>query len=202
LREDLAAVLLMLACYDARKDVLIDPMAGSGTIAIEAACMARAAPVWISPRVPLLANMPAFQGLLPRGDEPLFADTQPRVLAGDVSEAASASARNAMQLAQVSSFVRVVTSDFRDLSPRDLPHTGSGAGLILSNPPYGERLGSADLFALYSDLGSFCARFKGYRAAFLVANREFEHAFGMRPRIKKPLSNGPLRGYFYLYEID
>lgn len=202
LREDLAAVLLMLARYDARKDVLIDPMAGSGTIAIEAACMARAAPVWISPRIPLLANMPAFQGISPRGDEPLFPDTQPRVLAGDVSADACASARNAMQLAGVSSFVRVVTSDFRDLSPRDLPHTGNGAGLILSNPPYGERLAPADLFALYGDLGSFCARFTGYRAAFLVANREFERAFGMRPRIKKPLSNGPLRGYFYLYEID
>ena len=202
LREDLAAVLLMLARYDARKDVLIDPMAGSGTIAIEAACMARAAPVWISPRIPMVANMPAFKGLEPRGDTPLFADTQPRVFAADVSEAATASARNAMQLAQVSPFVRVVTSDFRDLSPRDLPHTGSGAGLILSNPPYGERLAPADLFALYSDLGSFCARFTGYRAAFLVANREFERAFGMRPRIKKPLSNGPLRGYFYLYEID
>jgi hypothetical protein len=35
----------------------------------------------------------------------------------------------------------------------------------------------------------------------LVANREFEAAFGMRPRIKKPLSNGPLRGYFFLYDI-
>ena len=47
LREDLAAVLLMLARYDPRRDVLIDPMAGSGTIAIEAACMAKALPVAI-----------------------------------------------------------------------------------------------------------------------------------------------------------
>jgi hypothetical protein len=34
-----------------------------------------------------------------------------------------------------------------------------------------------------------------------VANPDFEAAFGGRPRIKKPLSNGPLRGHFYLYEF-
>lgn len=202
LREDLAAVLLMLARYDARKDVLLDPMAGSGTIAIEGACMARGMPVWVPPRRPLLADMPAFRGLAPEVGNSLFADTQPRVLASDVDARASAAAKKAAQLAKVDSYVQFETSDFRDLSPRELPRSQSGAGLILSNPPYGERLAPSDLLALYGDLGRFCARFPGYRAAFLVANREFEGAFGMRPRIKKPLSNGPLRGYFYLYEMD
>jgi len=202
LREDLAAILLMLARYDARKDVLIDPLAGTGTIAIEAACMARAAPVWVAPRAPLVSTMRTFREVLPRGDQALFPDTQPVVFASDVDPAACHAARAAAETAGVSSLVTVVTSDFRDLSPRELPHTQSGAGLILSNPPYGERLAPDDLIALYKDLGSFCSRFSGYRAAFLVANREFEQVFGMRPRIKKPLSNGPLRGYFYLYEID
>jgi len=202
LREDLAAVLLMLGRFDPRKDVLLDPMAGSGTIAIEGACMARGMPVWVPPRRPLLAAMPEFRGLDPSGENSLFADTQPTVFASDVHTGACEAARNAAQLAKVDSYVCVETSDFRDLSPRALPRSESGAGLILSNPPYGERLAPGDLLALYSDLGRFCARFPGYRAAFLVANREFEAAFGMRPRIKKPLSNGPLRGYFYLYEID
>jgi putative N6-adenine-specific DNA methylase len=76
------------------------------------------------------------------------------------------------------------------------------SGLILGNPPYGERVGKdADLEQLYADLGDYCARFSGFRAAFLVANRTFEYAFGMEPRIKKPLNNGPLPAYFYLYEI-
>ena len=202
LREDLAAVLLMLARYDPRKDVLIDPMAGSGTLAIEGACMARGMPVWVPPRQPVLAGMPAFRGLAPAGVDSLFADTQPPVFASDVHAGACEAARTAAQLAKVDSYVHVETSDFRDLSPRQLPRSESGAGLILSNPPYGERLAPSDLLALYGDLGRFCARFPGYRAAFLVANREFEAAFGMRPRVKKPLSNGPLRGYFYLYELD
>jgi putative N6-adenine-specific DNA methylase len=146
--------------------------------------------------------MPAFRGLAPEVGNSLFADTQPRVLASDVDARASAAAKKAAQLAKVDSYVHFETSDFRDLSPRELPRSESGAGLILSNPPYGERLAPSDLLALYGDLGRFCARFPGYRAAFLVANREFEGAFGIRPRIKKPLSNGPLRGYFYLYELD
>ncbi|MET0389682.1 MAG: hypothetical protein ABW321_27160 [Polyangiales bacterium] len=202
LREDLAAVLLMLARYDPRRDVLIDPLAGSGTIAIEAACMARGLPVWTAQRAPLLAGMQAFREVEPQGNLPLFPDSQPRVFAGDVNAAASAATRNAAQLAQVAEYLEVVTSDFRDLSPREVRAASSDTGLILSNPPYGERMAPSDLHALYSELGRFCARFPGYRAAFLVANRDFERAFGLRPRIKKPLSNGPLRGYFYLYEID
>jgi hypothetical protein len=35
----------------------------------------------------------------------------------------------------------------------------------------------------------------------LVANADFQTAFGGRPRIKKPLKNGPLLGYFYLYDL-
>jgi 23S rRNA G2445 N2-methylase RlmL len=202
LREDMAAVLLMLARYDVRRDVLIDPMAGAGTLAIEGACMALASPVWVAPRSPLLTTMPSFSGVAPDGGGPLFADAAPRVFASDVSTAACAATKNAAVLAKVDSYIEVACRDFRDLSPRDLPRNESGSGLILSNPPYGERLAPRDLLALYSELGRFCARFSGYRAGFLVANREFERAFGLRPRIKKPLSNGPLRGYFYLYEID
>lgn len=205
LREDLAAVLLMLARYDARHDVLIDPMAGSGTIAIEAACMAKARPVFVPPRRPLVLDMPAFRDLAPAGDEPLFADTEPVIIASDVNSSLAAVTREGAEAAGVSASVRVLTSDFRDLSARQV-RTVSGAdmlerGVIVSNPPYGERMQSAELRELYEDLGRFCSSFPGFRAAFLVANPEFEAAFGGRPRIKKPLSNGPLRGHFYLYEF-
>lgn len=201
LREDLAAVLLMLARYDSRNDLLIDPMAGSGTIAIEAAAMAKALPLWAAGRSPLLATMPVFRALAPRGDEPLFADAMPKIFASDISPAQTSAMANAARTANVNEAIRIATSDFRALTPRDLQPPSGKSLLILSNPPYGERMGDADLFALYRDLALFCSHFKGQRAAFLVANREFETAFGMRPRIKKPLSNGPLRGYFFLYDL-
>jgi len=202
LREDLAAVLLMLSRYDPRSDVLLDPMAGSGTIAIEAACMGLGAPVWVPPRRPAIAAMPMFADCAPSGDLPLFPDAAPLVYASDRDDAACMAAKTASTRAHVDSYVNVATSDFRDLSPRDISRTRHNSGLIVSNPPYGERLAPSDLVALYRELGQFCRSFPGFRAAFLVANRDFETAFGLRPKIKKPLSNGPLRGYFYLYEID
>ena len=202
LREDLAAVLLMLSRFDPRRDLLLDPMAGSGTIAIEAACMGLGLPVWVPARRPALAAMPMFDSCAPAGDLPLFPDAAPLVYASDLDDAACLTAKTASARAQVERYVNIATRDFRDLSIRDISRARHSTGLIVSNPPYGERLASSDLVALYRELARFCRRFPGFRAAFLVANREFETAFGMRPKIKKPLRNGPLRGYFYLYEID
>jgi 23S rRNA G2445 N2-methylase RlmL len=197
----LAAIMLMLARYDPRRDVLIDPLAGSGTLAIEAACMAQALPIWVPPRRPAIADMPIFTELASASGA-LFADARPRVFASDVSAAQANELERAAHAAGVADYVRVRCADFRDLSPASLPAAAAGPGLIISNPPYGERMQRDDLLDLYADLGAFCARFRGYRAAFLVANPGFARAFGWRPRIQKPLSNGPLRGYFYLYEID
>lgn len=202
LREDLAAVLLMLSRYDPRSDVVLDPMAGSGTIAIEAASMALGLPVWVPPRRPAIASMPMFEHIAPEGEIPLFPDAAPLVYASDIDDAACMAATSASTRAHVDGFVQIAHRDFRDISPREISRTRHSKGLIVSNPPYGERLAPGDLNALYRELGKFCRSFPGFRAAFLVANRDFETAFGLRPKIKKPLSNGPLRGYFYLYEID
>ncbi len=208
LREDLAAVLLMLARYDARRDILIDPFSGTGTIAIEAACMAKALPVWVSPRRALVCDMPAFAGLPPSGADALFADTEPCIVAADADPDLADVTLRAAGRAGVADSLIVLTSDMRELGPgriRELTAeraAGRETGLFLGNPPYGERIGDDDeLDALYADLGDLCSRFSGFRAAFLVANRNFERAFGMQPAIKKPLNNGPLPAYFYLYEI-
>ena len=77
-------------------------------------------------------------------------------------------------------------------------------GVILCNPPYGERLDEADLVKLYRLIAMTCQRFRGWRACFLVGNPSFEWEVGPvlgRPRIKKPLANANLRAYFYLYEL-
>ncbi len=205
LREDLAAVLLMLARFDARTEALLDPMAGSGTIAIEAACMAQARPVFVPERKPLLLGMPSFAEVLPAGTAPLFADTEPCVLASDADPSMCEIIETAASTALVGEYVHARTADFRDIDPGSVYRAARRACkeqcLIVCNPPYGERLGDPDLLELYADLASFCESLGGIRAAFLVANPDFERAFGHSPTIKKPMSNGPLRGYFYLYEL-
>src|SRR4029079_18219382 len=77
-------------------------------------------------------------------------------------------------------------------------------GVLLANPPYGERLAEHDLEPIYRAVADACRRFHGWRAAFLVGNPLLEEVFeGVigRPRIKKPLANANLRAYFYLYEL-
>ncbi len=206
LRENLAAVLVMLARHDARAEVLIDPMAGSGTIAIEAACMGQARPVWVPPRAPAAARLPGFAEILADLDGPLFADTRPLVFANEIDPRTSAQSRPNFARAGVADLAELTCGDFRDLDPARIFATvrargfPTDRGLILSNPPYGERISAPDLYALYRDLHVFWRRFPGWRAAFLVANPQFETAFGRRARVKKPLNNGPLRGYFYLFD--
>lgn len=207
LREDLAAMMLMLARYDARSDVLLDPMAGAATLVIEAAAMASARGVWCSGRTPACSRLPEFAEDWPRTSPPLFADTRPKLIYNDIDPKALGMARANADTAGVLGQIEFVNGDFRRLT-RDRVESSFGqsgaatTGLILSNPPYGQRLGDAEkLPAEYRALGAWCGSFKGYRAGFLVDHPDFEIAFGRRPILKKPLPNGPLKSVFYLYEF-
>ncbi|HEY6034965.1 MAG TPA: hypothetical protein VIV58_11915 [Kofleriaceae bacterium] len=203
LREHLAAVLLMLARFDPRKDVLVDPMCGSGTIPIEAVLLARATP----------RPTPALQalGLAQPGAEPLYADAAPLVVGCDVELDVLAAARDNARAAKIGDAVTWQRCDVADLRPDMIAQIASErgrpapeTGLLLANPPYGERLDDQDLEVLYRVIAETCRRFSGWRAGFLVGNplleREFMRYLG-RPRIKKPLANANLRAYFYLYEL-
>ena len=85
LRETLAAQLLMLSKWMPHAEPLVDPMAGSGTIAVEAALLARGFALRKPQQLPALA---AFDGL-PEQAPPLYADTRPRILASTSTSSAS-----------------------------------------------------------------------------------------------------------------
>jgi 23S rRNA G2445 N2-methylase RlmL len=198
LREHLAAVLLVLARFDPRRDALVDPMCGAGTIPIEAIHAARATP-----------RAHVWRGIA-REAAPLFADSSPLVVGCDVDLDALSAARDNAKTAKVGSDVTWQRADVATLTPeivadiaRERGRQPPETGLLLANPPYGERLTDRELEPLYASLAHTCARFKGWRAAFLVGSplleQEFMRVLG-RPRIKKPLANANLRAYFYLYD--
>jgi 23S rRNA G2445 N2-methylase RlmL len=206
LREHLAAVLLMLCRFDPRADILVDPMCGSGTIPIEAIHAARATPR-PTPTLDVL-------GLTPPGRPaaPLFPDASPLVIGCDLDLGVLAAARDNGRAAGVAELVTWQRADVTGLRPemiadiaRERGHPAPGSpGLLISNPPYGERLDQADLHELYTALAQTCRRFAGWRAGFLVGNPLLEQAFLRvigQPRIKKPLANANLRAYFYLYDL-
>jgi 23S rRNA G2445 N2-methylase RlmL len=202
LREHLAAVLLMLCRFDPRTDLLVDPMCGSGTIPIEAIHAARATP----------RTTPALAALgIARPAAPLFPDAAPLAIGCDHDLGALALARDNGRAAGVADDVTWQRADVRSLRPelvagiaRERGASPDATGLLLANPPYGERLDPQDLFELYAAMAQTCRRFRGWRAGFLVGNPLFEQAFLPtvgRPRIKKPLANANLRAYFYLFEL-
>lgn len=215
LREDLAALLLMLARFDSRRDVLVDPMAGSGTIVAEAALSALGRSIWTSGRGPLLAKHPVFQSEFDRYGAPLFGDARPVVYSREFVPDVSELTLRAINTAGALRFVEHECKDFRADDGSAIlsrqKELGEG-GLILTNPPYGVRLEYSDqeLLELYRALADYARRLPGFRTALLVGEpdeaasspriRLVEQAFGGRPRVHKPLMNGPLRASFLLYD--
>ena len=178
LRETLAAAALLAAGYDGSAPVL-DPMCGAGTIAIEAALIARrmapglqrhfACERWPSAPSAVFAALrdDARAGVLGRAPAPIVASDRD---AGAI-EACRANAARAG-----------VTDDIDirccALSAATVPH---GTGLLLTNPPYGTRVGEGvALRNLYAQLGNLARRrLGGWSVALLSAHRELERQTGL-----------------------
>lgn len=206
LREDVAAQLLMLSRFDARKEALIDPMAGSGTIGIEAACMAAARPNWCSGRKPVCEAWPLLANVFGERAKPLFSDTEPAIFLNDVQPECEEIARRNADIAGVLGSLSCTTGDLFDVAPNVWKERVRGSGkesaLLLCNPPYGERLGrDQELTQLYRQLGRYCQQLRGFRVGMLVANPAFQDCFGLKPILRKPVPNGPLDAVFYLYDL-
>ena len=213
LREDLAANLLMLARYNPRVDVLVDPLAGVGTLGIEGALMAAGKKVWMSGRVPAATDIEPIASEMSQFSGPLFGDTSAELHLCELDPATFDLLHRSLETAGVAGQASTFEGDFRDW-PAVPQLAGRGSGLILTNPPYGARLGMSrsDLCRLYQDLGDWCRQFVGYRAGFIVGSADgargegppaqlFLENFGGRPRIKKPIKNGPLSAQFLLYDL-
>jgi 23S rRNA G2445 N2-methylase RlmL len=211
LKENVAAQMLMLARWDVRTEMLIDPLAGAGTIPIEAALMARGAPLWAAPKKPAIDRIPPFAGRgSAQGD--LFADAQPVIVANEIHTPLIEAMRRNAARAGAADQVLSLHGDLRDLTRerivREVERKGwepLERGLLIANPPYGERLkktrgGEPDLAALYAALFDLYRTLgKGWRAAFIVANDEFERSFQMKPAMKKPIWNGSIRAFALVY---
>jgi 23S rRNA G2445 N2-methylase RlmL len=213
LRETMAAQLIMLSRWDARSEVLVDPMAGGCTIPIEAAGLAVGAAIRRPPDLPF-RHLAAFDGL-PMEAPDLFPGTVPRILALDVDEErvpAMVGNLRAAGLTGPSQEHSIVVGqlDVRALTPDYVTGALPGArdmkaGVFCFNPPYGVRIGGEagqeKLLELYAGMGQALARFRGWRAACFVANARFVEAFGHSPAMTKPATNAELPGAFLLYEL-
>jgi putative N6-adenine-specific DNA methylase len=212
LRETMAAQLILLSRWDARTEPLVDPMAGGGTIPIEAAGLAVGAAIRKPVDLPL-SHLAAFEDLGIQTPD-LFPGTVPRILALDVDSGRIPAIVGNLRAAGLTGAsheksIVIASQDVRTLTPeyvrRMLPPVHDmKPGVFCFNPPYGVRMVAADekqLLSLYSDMGRAFARFPGWRAACFVANPGFVDAFGHTPVMTKPATNAELRGAFLVYEF-
>lgn len=213
LRETMAAQLIMLSRWDARSEPLVDPMAGGGTIPIEAAGLAVGAAIRRPADLPF-RHLAAFAGL-PVDTPDLFPGTVPQILALDVDEALIPAMVGNLRAARLTgpayeNSIVIGQQDVRTLTPDDvarmLPRAaGMKPGVFCFNPPYGVRIGGEaggeGLLALYAGMGRALSRFSGWRAACFVANPLFVQAFGHVPAMTKPATNADLSGAFLTYNL-
>lgn len=200
LKENLAAAMLLRADWPsiaAAGGSLCDPMCGSGTLLIEGAMMAAD----IAPG--LLRRRFGFQGWLQHVAEDweaLVREAQERrdkgiqqlpVISGsDHDEKMIRIARANAARAGLEQHIRFSVCELDDCLPAEMP-----AGLVVTNPPYGERLGeTASLPMLYRGLGLMLKRcYPGWRAAVLTGEPDFVRYLGMRAHKTHTLFNGALK---------
>ncbi len=189
LAETLAAGILLLAGYDGSQP-LLDPMAGTGTIAIEAALIAaRRAPGlhrgfacerWPDHQPALLE---AERARARAGERVVRLP----IVAADRDPRAVAAIRRNAATAGVAGFVEAIQRDALELEA--VP-----SGVIVCNPPYGVRLGDvAELTSFYRRFGDALKhRGAGATAWLLVGNPDLAKAIGLRPSRRIVLFNGPI----------
>ena len=202
LKETLAAAILRACGYDGTRP-LIDPMCGSGTLAVEAGLIAQHHAPGVHRRLGIerWASFDESQraALRQMRDEARRGVHRgaPPIIAGDRDPEAVRATRANVKRAGLP--IEVRQADARTLEPLDAP------GFVVVNPPWGKRLdggGRRQLKTFFWQLGQAWRALHGHRLAVLAGGPEFESAFGMRPRTRRMLWNGPVRCILLIYDLD
>lgn len=194
--EVLAAGLLQLSDWD-RKSELIDPMCGSGTIAIEAAMLANGIfPGKIRKKYAFQNWMNFNQELFDQMKAEVNAEIKNPVtiLASDISRRNVDMASRNAQAAGVGTFIEFKVADFITLEP------ASEKPFLLFNPPYGERMAPDDA-DFYKMVGDRLKQHYLNATAWIISTPQCLKSIGLRPSHKIPVLNGSLECSFRKYEL-
>lgn len=204
LKETLSAAILILAGYDGSQ-AFMDPMCGSGTIAIEAAMIA----VRKAPQIHRKKGEFHFEWLKDF-DRDLWRVTQDRVrtekreapaapiVASDINAAYVAMAKKSALDARVEKYMTFNTGRLQDAEPP------AATGILVTNLPYGERIGSSegDIVQLYEEVGdTLKQKFSGWQAAILAAAASPYKAIGLKAKRTLSLMNGSIPCKLLLFEL-
>lgn len=198
LNEVLAAGMILMTGWKGECD-LIDPMCGSGTIPIEAALIARNIAPGVFRKEFAFEKWKDFDADL--FEEIFNDDSEERefnhhIYGYDIKQQANIIATRNVKAAGLS---KDITLDVRDFAEFTQP---AEKAIIITNPPYGERISTDDLLGLYEMIGSKLKHeFKGSEAWILSYREECFTKIALKPSTRIPLYNGALECEFRKYEM-
>jgi len=202
MRETLAATCLIISGYKPAAP-LINPMCGSGTLAIEAALIASRTPAgWLRKNFGFMHILgydeDAWHKI--RNDAARDRLARPRkvqIEASDHNPSAIRAARENAERAGVAQWINFNVSDFKKAQVPESP------GLIIFNPEYGERIGdNTKLHEEYKAIGDFMKQnTQGYTGAVFTGNADMIKAVGLKPKKRIQLFNGPIECRLLIYEL-
>jgi putative N6-adenine-specific DNA methylase len=200
LSEVLAAGLIMLTGWK-RDCNFIDPMCGSGTLLIEAAMIANNFPAGMYRKEFGFMHWPDFDEALWKEvtTEALNKQTEfeYQIIGNDISPKNLSSARSNIKSARLHKDIKLSVGPFSALQPPP-----GESGIILINPPYGERIRLNDIIGLYKSIGNTLKQeFAGYQAWVISSDQRALSFIGLRPTAKLPVFNGPLECRFEHFDL-
>ncbi len=201
LQEGLAAALILATGWDGKGD-LVNPMCGSGTLAIEAALIALNRPPGLLRDNYGFMHLKGFREtqwskLLERAQGETKGSLGGEIIATDIStQAVRAAAKNAAE-AGVAGSIEFAVCDY---SETRVPGRG---GVVILNPEYGERLGKhKDLEAIYRGIGDFFKkRCQGYKGYVFTGNLPMVRKIGLRTKRRVTFFNGNIECRLLEYEL-
>ena len=211
LRETTASAMLQMMMWR-RKTPLHDPFCGSGTIAIEAALYAHNIAPGFGRRFALenltIYNKDRATKIRRAEAELIRTDVETRITGSDIDSAAVERAKlNAEHacvaagraLQEIGSDARILRPDFvqADFTELEAPYE---SGLLLCNPPYGERIGDEEeAEKLYKRMSCLFTNFPDWELGVITSHIKFQDSIGKHASLLKDLKAGNLETKFYMY---
>ncbi len=199
LNEVLAAGMILKTGWRGQSD-FVDPMCGSGTLLVEAAMIAMNIPPGIYRSGFAFEKWADFdEGLFDHiyNDDSGEREFKHKIYGSDISVKAISIATENVKSAGVARYVDLKTMSFQQYT-----EAPSENGILVTNPPYGERIKPDDLFGLYEMIGERLKHvFAGYTAWILSYKKDCFNKLGLKHSKRIPLVNGSLECEFRSYDL-
>jgi len=201
INEVLAAAMVVISGWQPHQ-TLLDPFCGSGTILIEAAQIAANVAPGLLRKTFGFMNWQDFdkklwENIRHDAQQAVIDEPEARIYGSDISGKAIRIACENVENAHTDDMIRLLTKPFGQRTPPN-----PEGGYIITNPPYGERIGAENMSAFYKAIGDKLKQdFAGYKVYIISSNLETMKSFGLKPTKKWTLFNGGLECTFREYEL-